>query len=77
MKILYTGENGVVSILTPSFNAINPATGKIWTIEEIAQKDVPTGKKYKIVADSDVSTDRSFRNAWTVEEADLTDGVGA
>ena len=77
MKILYTGENGIVSILSPSLNSINPATGKIWTIEEIAQKDVPTGKKYKIVEDSDVSTDRSFRNAWTVDEADLTDGVGA
>ena len=35
-----------------------------------------TGKKYKIVPVSDISSDRSFRNAWTVDEADLTDGVG-
>ena len=55
----------------------NPDTGKIWTIEEIAAKTVPTGYKYKIVEDSDVPTDRSFRNAWTVDEADLTDGVGS
>jgi|TARA_R100000388_G_scaffold31749_1_gene24856 hypothetical protein len=77
MKILYTGEDGIVSIMTPVFKEINPETGKIWTIEEIAKKDVPTGKKYKIVEDSDVSTDRSFRDAWVVDEADLTDGVGS
>ena len=77
MKILYTGEEGVVCVITPTFKEINPATGTNWTIEEIAQKDVPTGKKYKIVEDSDVSTDRSFRDAWVVDETDLTDGVGA
>ena len=38
---------------------------------------MPTGYKYKIVDVTDVSADRSFRNAWTVDEADLTDGLGA
>ena len=56
---------------------INPETNKVWTIEEIAKKDVPTGLKYKIIEDSDVPTDRSFRGAWTVDESELTDGVGA
>ena len=70
-------EEGIVSIMTPVFKEINPETGKIWTIEEIAKKDVPTGQKYKIVEDSDVPTDRSFRDAWIVDEADLTDGVGS
>tara|TARA_R100000734_G_C3297647_1_gene88663 strand:+ start:490 stop:720 length:231 start_codon:yes stop_codon:yes gene_type:complete len=46
------------------------------TVEEIAKKCVPTGKKYKIVDVADIPTDRSFRNAWTVDESDLTDGVG-
>ena len=68
MKILYTGDAGIVCIITPANNGV--------AIEEIAKKDVPTGKKYKIVEDSDVSTDRSFRDAWVVDEADLTDGVG-
>lgn len=77
MKILYMNEEGIVSIMTPVFKEINPETGKIWTIEEIAKKDVPTGQKYKIVEDSDVPTDRSFRDAWIVDEADLTDGVGS
>ena len=77
MKILYMNEEGIVSIMTPVFKEINPETGEIWTIEEIAKKDVPTGQKYKIVEDSDVPTDRSFRDAWIVDEADLTDGVGS
>ena len=77
MKILYTGEDGIGSIMTPVLKDINPETGQVWTVEEIAKKDVPTGKKYKIVEDSDVSTDRSFRDAWIVDESDLTDGVGS
>ena len=48
-----------------------------YIFNEIAAKDVPTGYKYKKVDDSDVPTDRSFRNAWIVDESDLTDGVGA
>ena len=46
-------------------------------MEDLAQKDVPTGLKYKIVEDSVISSDRTFRSAWEVDEAELTDGVGA
>ena len=69
MKIIYK-ENDTVHVLLPSPN---------WsgTMEELAKKDVPTGRKYKIVEDSVIPTDRSFRNAWEVDENDLTDGVGA
>tara|TARA_B100000424_G_scaffold137199_1_gene104068 strand:+ start:415 stop:651 length:237 start_codon:yes stop_codon:yes gene_type:complete len=76
-KIVYKQDSGIVAIVSPVLTEINPSTGVEWTIEEIAAKDVPTGKKYKIVDDSDVPTDRAFRDAWTVDEADLTDGVGA
>jgi len=47
------------------------------TMEELAQKDVPRGLKYKIVEDSVILIDRTFRGAWEVDEAELTDGVGA
>ena len=81
MRIIYKQPNGFAAIICPADKAftheINPSTGKNWTIEEIAAKDVPTGLKYKIVEDSEIPTDRSFRNAWTVDESDLTDGVGA
>jgi hypothetical protein len=76
MKIIFK-KGDSVSIITPANGVINPSTGLAWTVEEIAAKDVPTGSKYKIVEDSDVPTDRSFRDAWTVDDADLTDGVGA
>ena len=76
MKILYQLDDGTVAIVVPVLTEINPDTGVAYTIQEIAEKDVPTGKKYKIVEDADIPTDRSFRNAWVVDESDLTDGVG-
>ena len=69
-KIIYLKDDGVIAIIHPILTEINLATGKNWTLEEIAKKDVPTGKKYKIVEDSDIPTDRSFRDAWTVLESD-------
>jgi hypothetical protein len=56
-RIIYPNDDGVVSIIVPS-----PNCGL--TIEEIAAKDVPAGKPYKIVDVSDIPTDRTFRNAW-------------
>lgn len=59
---------------------VEPAVYRPETDEEfsvrIANKDVPTGKPYKIVNASAIPTDRSQRMAWTVDEAHLTDGVG-
>ena len=40
-------------------------------------QNIISGLKYKIVDDSVIPTDRSFRGAWEVDEAELTDGVGA
>ena len=70
MRIIYKTPENTVSVIVPSPH---------WsgTMEELAQKDVPTGLKYKIVGDSDIPSDRSFRDAWEVDEKDLTDGVGA
>ena len=71
MKIIYKNESGGVSILHPTDEALS-----FMTIDEIAKKDVPTGLPYKIVEDSEVPTDRTFRDAWTIDDAILTDGVG-
>ena len=67
-RIIYKNGNGVV--------ILSPAPKWSGTIEELAKKDVPTGKKYKIVDTSTIPSDRTFRNAWEVDEAQLTDGVG-
>ena len=72
MKIIFKNNIGGVSIIHPSDEALS-----FMTIDEIAQKDVPTGLPYKIVEDSEIPEDRTFRDAWTVDEATLTDGVGA
>ena len=73
-KIIYKQDSGVLAVITPILTEINPVTGNPFTIEEIAAKDVPTGKKYKIIEDSDLPSNRNFRDAWTVDESDLTDG---
>jgi hypothetical protein len=68
-RIIYQTDAGGVAIMTPADCGL--------TIQEIAAKDVPTGKPYKIVDVSEIPTDWQWRDYWTVDEADLTDGVGA
>lgn len=59
--IIYPTDEGGVSVVVPA-----PNSGM--TIEEIAAKDVPAGKPYKIIDVSEVPTDRTFRNAWEYVE---------
>ena len=60
-RIIYPTDDGGVAIIIPA-----PDCGL--TIEEIAVKDVPAGKSYKIVDVADIPTDRTFRNAWEYQE---------
>ena len=69
-RIIYQTDDGGVAVIIP-------ATDCGLTVDEIAAKDVPTGKPYKIVDVSEIPTDRSQREAWTVSADVLTDGVGA
>ena len=70
-KIIYKNSDNSVSIIVPAPEALQSLT-----VEQIAKKDVPTGLKYKIVDASEIPSDRQFRNAWTIDENELTDGVG-
>jgi len=73
--VIYPNEDGGISVLHPASN-----TGL--TVEQIAVKDVPSGKPFKYITtddlpvDDDGNYDRSFRAAW---EADFSqpDGYGA
>jgi hypothetical protein len=56
-RIVYTADDGTLAIIVPADCGL--------TIEQIAAKDVPTGKEYHIVNVSDIPSDRTFRNAWT------------
>jgi len=68
MKIIYQTDDGIA--------VITPAPNCSLTDAQTAAKDVPTGSAYKIVEDSYVPSDRTWRNAWTIEASELTDGVG-
>ena len=80
MRIIYEQASGIVGVLIPAPKFLETLSG---TNEEklihIANKDLPTGTKYEIVADDVVPSDRTFRNAWEYEtgsnekqSADLT-----
>jgi hypothetical protein len=60
-RIIYPNDEGGVSIIVPASNSG-------LTIQEIAAKDVPIGKPYKIVDVSDIPSDRTFRAAWEYVE---------
>ncbi|MBM5801690.1 MAG: hypothetical protein FJ077_12840 [Cyanobacteria bacterium K_DeepCast_35m_m2_023] len=60
MKIIYTNNEGGVSVIHP--------TGEL-SIEEVAAKDVPEGLAYEIVEDDAIPSDRTFRGAWVAAGA--------
>ena len=59
-RIIYPTDDGGVAIIIPADCGLS--------IEEIAAKDVPEGKPFKIIDTADVPTDRLFRNAWSWQE---------
>ncbi len=68
-RVIFENDEGGVSVLIPCECGL--------TIEQIAQKDVPAGKPYRIVDVSDLPNDRADRAKWTIDATLLTDGVGA
>jgi hypothetical protein len=67
--IIYNQDNGVVAVVIPSPEALEQHG-----IMAIAIKDVPVGKRFKIIDASELPT--APQETWTVDEADLTDGIG-
>jgi len=68
-RIIFPTDDGGVAVIIPAAECG-------LTIQQIAAKDVPAGKPFKIVDAADIPSDRSARDAWTVDEAELTDGIG-
>ena len=54
-RIIYPTDDGV-AIIVPAESI------------ELAMKDIPEGKPYKIVDVTDIPSDRTFRNAWEYAE---------
>ena len=71
MNIIYKNQNGTVSVFTPTQEAID-----MLTLEEIAQRVVPNSVAYWIVDQSAIPTDRTFRDAWELDESQLGEPNG-
>lgn len=70
--VVFKQSDGTVSYLIPAPNCL-----KKYTIKEIADKDVPAGHPYKIIDKSELPQDPMWRDAWEIDDSELTDGVGA
>ena len=64
--IIFPTDNGI-AVICPCDREL--------TVEQIAQKDVPEGVKYRIVDEGEIPSERSQRDLWT---ADFTtyNGIG-
>jgi len=51
-RIIYPTDDSGVAVIIPAVSV------------ELALKDVPAGKPYKIVDVADIPEDRTFRDAW-------------
>ena len=60
-RFIYENDEGGISIVIPSDNC--PLS-----LEQIKDKDCPSGKTVYTVSKSAIPKDRSFRNAWTYTE---------
>ena len=60
-RFIYTNDDGGISIVVPSDNCN-------LSLDQIKDKDCPSGKTVYTVSKSAIPTDRSFRNAWTYSE---------
>jgi hypothetical protein len=70
-RVIYKSDTGNICVLSPS-----PICLEKYSLKEIADKDVPTGRPYKIVDSSDLPSNFP-QEAWEIDDSELTDGVGS
>ena len=68
--IIFNQDNGIPAVVMPT-----PECLETHSILEIAIKDVPAGKPFKII-DADQLPKDVPQEAWRIDDALLTDGVG-
>lgn len=67
-RIIYQNEEGGVVMVCPA---------EEFDVMAVALKDVPKGRPFKILEDTDMPSDFTFYSAWEVHESVLDDGHGA
>jgi len=65
--IIWMQDNGILAVTHPADCGLS--------LEEIAKKDLPSGKKFKIMDAEELPEWNKFRDAWEIDEEELTDGV--
>lgn len=60
--IIFKNDEGGISVIHPTPEALT-----IFSVDEIAEKDVPKGKKYLII-DETTLPDRSLRDLWDMDD---------
>lgn len=66
--IIFPMESGQgIAILTPAPNVP-------WTIEQLADRDIPAGTPYKFISHTDLPEDDFFCDAWTADFSE-PDGI--
>lgn len=63
-RIIFKNQDNSVSVLIPAQEVLDTLG-----LQAIAEKDVPYDLPYWIVSTSDIPTDRTFRNAWEIDES--------
>ena len=58
-RIVYTDHEGALACLSPSADT--------FSLEQIAQRDVPNGTPYYLVDSAELPADRTFRAAWEID----------
>ena len=71
MNIIYKNQDGGVAVFTPTQEALSTLT-----LEEIAQRVVPVSVPYWIVDPSTIPPDRTFRDAWELDENEMGEPHG-
>jgi hypothetical protein len=60
-RIIYPNDDGGISIIIPAESV------------EVAIKDIPAGKPWKIIDAADIPATREFRDAWTADFTEVTE----
>ena len=62
-RIVYMTDDNKLAVIIPANSELS--------IEDIAKKDVPNGKDYKIIDVSDLPLDRTYRDAWVLNDGNV------
>lgn len=73
MRIIYRNPDRSLAIISPTFECL-----EVYEIELIALKDVPASFPFWLVDETEIPSDRTFRDAWEIpEEWGDPDGYGS